>query len=152
MAVTAHPYGPFVFGQFGGTPARHVDWVNDTIMCALLTAAYVPDLDTHGFWITPQANELTGVPGYTAGGKALTEKTEEYDAASNATRLKAKAVLWKEVSLKARYAVVYKAVEENASESPLVGLVDFGELIEAASGIFKIEWDPTDGVLRGIWE
>lgn len=150
MAVTAHPYGPFVFGQFSGTDERRVDWVNDTIKVALLTAAYVPDIDAHGFFNDVSAAELTGVPNYTAGGKELTEKLEQLDTASNTTRLKANTVQWKEVSLEARYAVVYKDTG-SSSTSPLIGYVDFGEVLKAASGIFKIEWDPTDGVLRGIY-
>jgi hypothetical protein len=150
MAVTAHPYGPFVFGQFSGDPDRRIDWINDTIMVALLSAAYTPDQDAHGFFSDVNAAEIT-TPNYVAGGKELSEKTEQYDAASNTTRLKAKTVVWKEVSLEAHYAVVYKLGEE-ASSSPLIGFVDFGEVVKAASGQFKIEWDPTDGVLRGIAE
>ena len=149
MAVTATPYGPFVFGMFSGTDERRIDWQNDTIKVALLTAAYVPNFDTHGFFESVAASELVGVPNYTAGGKELAEKLESYDAATNTTRLKAQTIQWKEVSLEARYAVIYKDTG-SASTSPLIGLVDFGEVVKAASGIFKIEWDPTDGVLRGI--
>lgn len=149
MAVTAHPYGPFVFGQFSGTAERRVDWPNDTIKVALLKASYVPDVDGDGFYSDVSPDELSEVPGYTAGGKELTEKTEQYDAATNTTRLKAKDVQWKEVSLEARYAAVYKDTG-TAATSPLIGYVDFGELVKAASGIFKIEWDAVDGVLRGI--
>jgi hypothetical protein len=149
MAVSATPYGPFVFGQLSGTDERRIDWVNDVIKVALLKPTYVPDRDAQGFWADVSASELSGVTNYVAGGKELSEKTETYDAPSHTTRLKAKFVIWKEVSFEARYAVVYKDNTEPAA-SPLMGYIDFGEVVKAASGIFKIEWDPTDGVLRGI--
>lgn len=149
MAVTGKWYGPAVFGQFSSTDERRVDWENDTIKVALLKASYTPDQDAHGFWNGVSAEEISGVTNYTAGGKELSEKTVSYDAATNTVRLKAKKVEWKEVSLEARYAVIYKDTGE-AATSPLMGYVDFGETVKAASGLFKIEWDATDGVLRGI--
>src|SRR5215204_6488805 len=109
MAVTAHSYCPFVFGQLSGTDERRIDWVNDTIKVLLMKPTYVPDVDNHGFYSDVSANELGAeVPNYTVGGKELAEKTEQQDAATNTTRLKAQTLQWKEVTLEARYAIIYK--------------------------------------------
>lgn len=148
MAVVAHAYGPFLFGQFSGTDERRVDWINDTVKVALLGSGYVPNQDGHGFLSDVQADEISA-SNYTAGGKELAEKAESYDAATNKVRLKAATITWKEVSLTARYAAIYKDTGA-AATSPLIGYVDFGEDIKASSGIFKIEWDSTDGIVRGI--
>jgi hypothetical protein len=147
-AVSAKWYGQAIKGQFSGTASRRVDWVNDTIKVALVKSAYTPNQDEHDFWNDVSANEITGT-GYTAGGKALSEKTLTYDAASNTVRMDAKDVEWAESTLTARYAVIYK-VEGSSAESPVLGYVDFGEDKSTSSGIFKIEWDATDGVLRDI--
>lgn len=148
MAVTAKWYGQALLGQFSGTAARRVDWANDTIKVALVKSAYTPDQDNHDFWNDVSANEITGT-GYTAGGKTLSEKTLAYDEATNTIRLDANDVEWKEVSVTARYAVLYKDTGE-AATSPLLSYVDFGADQTIASGAFKIEWDATDGAMRII--
>lgn len=148
MAVTAKWYGQALLGQLSGTAARRVDWANDTVKVALVKSAYTPDQDNHDFWNDVSANEASGA-NYTAGGKELKERTDTYDAASNTCRLKAKVTEWLEVTVTARYAVVYKDTGV-AAESPLLGYVDFGADNAVAGGTFKIEWDTTDGVLRVI--
>lgn len=146
MAVLAKWFGQALKGQFSATEPRRVDWVNDVVRVALVKSTYVPNQDTDDFWNDVSANEASGA-GYVAGGKVLAEKTLTYDAASNTLRLDAADVEWAEVSVKARYAVVYKE-QGAASESPVLGYVDFGKDEEAAAGVFKIEWDAVDGVLR----
>jgi hypothetical protein len=148
MAVTAKWYGLAIKGQYSGTYARRVDWVNDTVKVALVKAAYTPDQDKHDFWNDVSANEATGT-GYTAGGKELAGKTLTYDEATNTIRLDANDVAWAGLSTTARYAVVYKDTGV-AGESPLLGYIDFGEEVTVAAGEIKLEWDATDGVLRHV--
>lgn len=147
MAVTAKFYGQAALGQFSATAARRVDWTEDTIKVALLKEAYTPNQDEHDFFSDVEANEIEGT-GYTAGGAELTEKTSEYDAASNTERLDAADTKWTEATFEARYAVIYKVVEGKPEESPLMAYVDFGEVKKVSSGTFLIEWDTTDGILR----
>jgi hypothetical protein len=147
-AVTAKWFGKALLGQFSGTAARRVDWANDTIKVALLDSNYTPDQDADEFWDDISGDEIAGT-GYTAGGETLAEATATYDAASNTLRLDAADVEWAEATLTARYAVIYK-VEDEDSESPLLAYIDFGEDEEVSSGVFKIEWDATDGALRVV--
>lgn len=146
--VTAKWFGNALLGQFSGTEARRVDWANDTIKVALIDDEWAPNQDTDDFFADVEANEVEGT-GYTAGGKALSEKTATYDEATNTVRLKAKTVEWTEATLTARYAVIYKDTE-NAATSPVLAYVDFGADNSVASGTFKLEWDATDGVLRVV--
>lgn len=149
MAVTAKWFGQAIVGQFSATAARRIAWAGDTVKVALVKGSYAPNQDTHDFWNDVSANEVAGT-NYTAGGKSITEKAVSYDEASNTTRLKGGNVEWKEVTVKeVRYAVIYKDTGV-AGESPLLGYVDFGEEQAITGGTFKVEWDTTDGVLRGI--
>lgn len=146
MASVAKWYGQALLGQYGATAARRVDWANDTVKVALVKAAYAPNQDTDDFWNDVSANEVEGT-NYTAGGKELLEKAVSYDAASNTTRLKAKTVEWKEVTVEYRYGVIYKVVGTSA-ESPLLGFIDTGGTQKIAAGLVKAEWDATDGTFR----
>jgi hypothetical protein len=144
MAVSAKWYGLALTGQYGSTAANRVDWVNDTIKCALTTATYAPNQDTHDFF-DDVTNEVTG-SGYTAGGVTLGTKTLTYDAATNETRLDAADALWATSTITARYAVVYKSTG-TASTSALLGYVDFGGDQTTSAADFTIQWDAT-GVLK----
>lgn len=146
MATTAKWYLQALLGQFSGTAARRVDWANDTVKIALLKSAYTPDQDVHDFYDDVSAQEVTGT-GYTAGGKELLEKAVSADAATNTVRLKAKTVEWKEVTVKYRYAVIYKDTGV-AGTSPVLQYLDAGAEQNIASGVVKVEWDATDGAAR----
>lgn len=148
MAVTAKWYAQTVKALLGAVAYRKVDWVNDTVKVALVKSTYVPSQDKDDFWNDVSANEAAGV-GYVAGGKELGEKTLTYDEATNTVRLDAKDLAWAGLSTTARYAVIYK-VETEPGDSPLLGLVDFGEDVTVAAGEVKLEWDATDGVLRFV--
>jgi hypothetical protein len=149
MAVTAKWYGKALLGQFSGFDYRRVDWASDTIKVALVKSTYAPDQDAHDFWDDVSANEVEGA-GYTAGGKVLAEAVSAYDSGTNTVSLDAADLEWKEVTVTARYAVIYKDTEV-PGESPLLGYVDFGEDVAAASGTIKIEWDGA-GILRVVVE
>lgn len=142
MAVTAKWYTLASSGQWGGSP---VNWVTDTIRCALITSSYNPSQDTHQYFSTPQANETSGT-GYTAGGMALTGNIVGGVTGTHTIPLKASSTVWNNVTLVCRYAVVYKDTG-TASSSPLLGWVDFGSNQTVSSGTLSVAWDQTMGVL-----
>lgn len=142
-------FGQALLGQFSGTAARRVDWANDTIKVALLKSTYEPNQDTQDFFNDVSAHEAAGT-GYTAGGETLANAAVAYNAATNTLRLEADDTEWTEISITARYAVVYKDDGED-SESPVLAYVDFTGDETVASGTFKIEWD-VDGVMRVVAE
>lgn len=151
MAVTAKQYGQAIVGQYGTTSARRIDWTGDDIYCALLTASYTPDQDTHDFFNDVSATECTGT-GYTAGGVVLGTKSINYDTATNRTQLRAANSVFTTVTVTTRYAVVYKAVggvgPGTPASSPLLGYVDFGATQTISGVTFTLDWDDTEGVLR----
>lgn len=144
MAVTAFWYGNGVLGQYSATAARRIDWVTDTIDCALCTSTYSPNQDTHTFF-TDLTNEISGT-GYTAGGVALSGKSTSYDSATNESRLIASNAQWTGATITTRYAAVYKSTG-TGSTSPLMGYVNFGADQTVSAGTFTIQWDGT-GVLK----
>lgn len=147
MAITSYWYGGALTGQYSGTAARRVDWVNDTIKVALCTSSYTPNQDTHVYY-SDLTNEVSSSgTGYTTGGATLGTKTTNYDAATNVLSLRAAASTWSSATFTCRYAVVYKDTGV-AGTSPLLGYVNFGGDESVTSGTFTITWDTTDGVLK----
>lgn len=142
MAISGHWYTLAAQGQWSGTP---VNWTSDTILCALVSSSYSPSQDTDQFWVTPQANEITGT-GYNAGGQQLTGVSVGGVTATHEIPLLASATTWTNATFTARYAVIYKSTG-NASTSPLMGWVDFGSNQSVVAGTFELAWDTTNGVL-----
>lgn len=64
-----------------------IDLLSDTLKVALVTASYVPDVDTHQYY-DDVTDEISGT-GYTAGGKTLTGKTITQDDANDRARFDA---------------------------------------------------------------
>lgn len=146
--ATGKWYGEGVLGQFSTTAARRVDWTTDTIKVLLTTATYTPDQDAHNFH-DDITNEIANGDGYTTGGVTLGTKSLTYDTASNTVRLDAADASWTlTASRTMRYAVIYSDTGVSGT-SPLMGYVDFGS-DQTSSGTFTIQWDATDGVLRGV--
>lgn len=150
MAVTAFWYGLAIRDQWGATAADRVDWVNDTIKCSLHTNTYAPNQDTDQYF-NNATNELAATGNYTAGGNTLSGKTLTYDGPSNTVRLKATDVTFSNLTSSGgiRYAVVYKSTGV-AGTSHLMGYVNMGADQNPAGVNFVIQWDATDGVLRGV--
>lgn len=141
-------FGPASLGLVSTTAARRVDWVTDTIKATLHTSTFTPNQDTHDF-ADDLTNELANGNGYTTGGVTLGTRSTVYDSGSNTTRMIAASAQWTFSALKTfRYAVIWKDTGA-AATSPLLGYVDFaGD--QASSGVFTINWDATDGVLRMV--
>lgn len=141
-------YGQAGLGLVSTTAARRVDWVTDTIKVTLHTSAYVPNQDTHVF-ASDLTNEVANGNGYTTGGVTLGTKSTVYDSASNTNRLIAANASWTFTASKtARIAAIWKDTGA-AATSPLLGYVDFVS-DQTSSGVFTVQWDGTDGVLRMV--
>lgn len=79
MAVTANFYGQF----FTSVLNKEVDFAADTIMGALLTSSYTPDLGTHNYYDDLTSEVSAAGTGYTTGGQSLGTCTVTYTAANS---------------------------------------------------------------------
>lgn len=124
-------WGWFALGveaQWGSTAADRIDWVNDTIKCALLDTQ--PNQDTAHFWSDVSAHEVSG-SGYTAGGAALASKSISYDSTLQAVEFAAADLTWTGLTVShVRYAVIYKDTG-TSSTSPLMAFIELAEAWEA---------------------
>jgi len=129
-------YAKFPENALGGNAGGDVpiDFLSDTIKCALLTSSYTPAQTTHEWWSDVSANDVVGT-GYTAGGQALASKT--LSASSLVTTMDAADPSWTSSTITARYAVFYKDTG-TAGTSPLIAYADFGSNISSTNGTFTV--------------
>lgn len=83
MAQSIELYGKALANMLGGEAGGDtfaIDFLTDTIKCALYTSSETPNLDTEEVYST--TNEVVGT-GYTAGGATLGTKTITYTAANS---------------------------------------------------------------------
>ena len=120
-----------------------IDLLTDTIKVALVTSNYTPDKDVDAFF-DDVTNEVSGT-GYTAGGKALANKSVTQDDINDRAVFDADDVTWTVATITARAAVLYKDTG-TASTSPLIAYIDFGLDYSTLGEDFTVEWD-TDGIL-----
>lgn len=122
----------------------NIDYESDTIMCALVTSSYSPNVDTHAFY-DDISNEISGT-GYTTGGAEITSKTVTQDDTDNEGVFDGANITWASSTLIARGAVIYKDTG-TASTSPLICYVDFGADKSSSAGDFIIQWN-SEGILN----
>jgi len=122
-----------------------VDWDTDTIKVALVTSAYVPNIDSHTFF-SDITNEVVGT-GYTAGGGTLLNCAVTVDNSNDWAKYDADDYTWTTASITARGAVVYKSLGGDAHVSPVICYVDFGADKTSSAGDFTIQWH-ADGVFK----
>lgn len=129
-------YAKFPENALGGNSGGDspIDYLTDTIKCALVTASYTPNQTTHEWWSDVSANETSGT-GYSAGGATLGSKT--ISASSLVTTLDAADPSWGSSTITARYAVFYKDTG-TGSTSPLIAYADFGGNISSTNGTFTV--------------
>lgn len=120
-----------------------IDLLSDTLKVALVSASYVPDVDTHQYY-DDVTDEISGT-GYTAGGKTLTGKTITQDDANDCARFDAADPTWSVSTFTTRAAVIYIDTGTPAT-SPLLAYVDFSQDYSQTGEDFTIEWH-ADGVL-----
>ncbi len=143
MAHTVNWFGRALEGQYGTTAARRVDWVTDTIKCALATNTYTPDQDAHDFY-NDVTNELSTAGGYTSGGATLGTKSVSYDTTSNETRLICADIAWGPGATFGpfRKGIIYKDTG-TPSTSPVLGYITFDADQSVSNGTFTIDVDAT---------
>lgn len=110
---------------------------SDTLRCALLTSAYVPDTG-HSVFAEVSGHEVAGT-GYASGGAALGDVT--WTASGAAAVLDGADPSWAEATVTARYAVIYKSGTAGGLTDPLVCLLDFGADKGVAGGTFSVVFD-----------
>ena len=95
-----------------------INFASDTFYMALYNGNANLNLTTTAYSST---NEITGT-GYTAGGKALTGVTLNYDATNSVVYVNFDNVIWNPANFITRCALIYNASRANAS----VAVIDFG--------------------------
>lgn len=110
-----------------------IDLDTNIIMCALVDATYVPNVDTHTLY-SHITGEVVGT-GYTAGGQALAAKTVTVDNANDVSIFDADDVTWAASTITARGAVLYKDTGE------LISYFDFGVDKSSSNGDFIVQWN-----------
>ena len=114
-----------------------IDYLNDTIVVLLLTAA--PDIDADTF-ISDLTGEITG-GGYVR--KTLASKTVTTDDTNNRTVADAADVEWTALSNTFRYYVVAQSTGNDAT-SRVIAAHDLGANQTVENGTYTITW-PTTG-------
>lgn len=140
--MASKAYGQFVSKALN----KEVDWDTDDIRVMLVSSTYSPNQDTHDYIDDVQTFEVSGT-GYTAGGIALTSKTNTYDPSSNTVVLDAADVTWVNSTITARYAVIYNNTGASSAAKPLIAYADFVSDQSSTAGNFTITWDPA-GIVR----
>ena len=115
----------------------------DTIKVALVTSAYVVDIDAHQFY-SDITGEVVGA-GYTTSGATLSGVTITTDLTNDRSIFDASDVTWASSTITAAGAVIYK-VNGTPATSPLIGFIDFSGSKSSSNGDFVIQWN-TDGIL-----
>lgn len=141
MATLAF-YDSFKTGQMDPNAAGFanfpIDFNTDTIKLSLHTSTYTPNADTHVDF-ADVTNEVSGT-NYTSGGETITCTVTETGGTvtvdgSNAT--------WSQSGSgfnDARYAVLYKDTG-TASNSPLIGYIDFTSDKGNVDGDLTVQWN-----------
>lgn len=78
MTASANQYGNVISQALSAV----INFSSDSIMMALLSSGYTPNLTSHAHWSDVNASEITGT-GYTAGGVALASKSITVTAANS---------------------------------------------------------------------
>lgn len=128
-----------IYNSFKGA-INSVGWGDNsttTIKAMLVTSGYVPNADTHSF-ISSVTNEVTGA-GYTAGGKALLNRTIAVDTTNDWAKYDADDSTWATSTITARGVVIYKDTGTPAT-SPLIAYIDFVNDKSSVDTDFIITW------------
>lgn len=136
-------YGKYKENLF--TQANPVDFDDNattTAKVALVTASYIPNVDTHDFWNDVSVNEVSGT-GYTAGGNAVGNKSVSTPSSGVVTIDADDPATWAQNAAgftTARYAILYKDTG-NTATSPLIAYYDMTSDRGNVSGDFAIALD-----------
>jgi hypothetical protein len=126
MAVTVTKFDHYEDMVLGG-----LDWDTDTLMLALFTSSFTPDTAETSFGNL--TNECTGT-GYTAGGEAVTNVAKESGVVT------ADPVSWAEITVSARYAVLYTTATIDGITNPVLLVYDFGSELTLSAIPWSFSW------------
>jgi hypothetical protein len=139
-AVTFSLYDKFREGNFDGNAKNFETPGGNGIKCAIVTAGYTPNQNTHDFWDDANASEVSGT-GYTAGGNVLSSGTVTVDGAGLVTVDLNDPAAWAQNAAgfaNGRRAVIYHDTGTPAS-SRLIGYsADFGADKGNVDGAFTV--------------
>ncbi|MBZ4564628.1 hypothetical protein GBQ45_14290 [Mycobacterium avium subsp. hominissuis] len=134
MTMTAALYGGFLQSLAN----KQINLNTDSFHVMLLGSGYTPS-DAHRYQSDIAAQEITGT-GYTAGGQALSSVTTSY--ASNTLTFTANNISWgPDSTISAQYAAIVDVTPGAAASNPLIGYVNYGELVSDTDGTFEIDWN-----------
>lgn len=116
-----------------------LDMDNDTFKCALVTASYIPNFETHTNY-SDISNELPTGGGYTSGGATLANVAMTSSSDGTGTiKWDADDVSWTSSTLSSvRAAVIY---DDSVTNDRLIAYIDFGGDFSTTSGTFQIQWN-----------
>lgn len=139
-AVTFNLYDKFREGVFDGNAKNFETPGGNGIKCAIVTAGYTPNQNTHDFFDDIGANEVSGT-GYTAGGNVMGSGAVTVDGSGNVTVDLADPATWSQNGAgfsNGRRAIVYHDTG-TGSTSRLVGYTDdFGSDQGNLNGDFTV--------------
>ena len=121
-----------------------IDLDNDTFKCALLTDSHTPSAG-YTLFGDLSSDEVSGSPGYTAGGVALTNITWG-ESGDGISYFNADDIQWTSATLTARYAVIYDDTTTSPPDA-LVCMYDFGSNQIVNQGTFTLQLNPL-GLLK----
>lgn len=128
------------FNQFYVELANgNIDFSNDTFKIALFTESYTPDVNTQENFSDISANESTG-SGYTQGGLVVGNILVTKDNANYRANITGDNVLFDNVTLSYRYAVLYKD-SGTPTTSPLIKVYDRGNEVTLSGDSANIIFD-----------
>jgi hypothetical protein len=135
------------YGGIGAGTAPNIDYLSDTLFCALVTSSYTPDVDAHDFWNDVSANELANGNGYTTNGFQLTSPTITVVGASNRDDFDAADPSWTFTASKTfRYAVIYDRTPATDATRPVICVIDFGA-DQTLSTAFSIQFSTSPSAI-----
>ncbi len=137
MAVTARIFPLGLVAAYDGD----VSVGDHIIKCALLSSSYSPSQQTNQNWLQIKGPEISG-QGYTAGGVALSGISLSVLAGAT-FRFWASECSWANSTISARYAVIY-----DSTSGYLLSYMDFGQDETSFNGLFKIDFNDTEGIFQ----
>lgn len=103
----------------------NINLADDPIKVMLVTSEYTPDFDLHEFVATVKIFEVTDTC-YTDGGLPWQNKKVIQDNTNDKVIIVADEVTWSDITIDARYAVIYKDTGE-ITTSPLARVTSAGD-------------------------
>jgi hypothetical protein len=141
-------YNSLKVDQLTGAVSLSADASAGLIKVVLLSASYVPDIDTHTRYRDVSAHEvnITGpvAVGYSAGGQSVSGSLVfAVDNVNDRATFDAADINWPTSTIAARYAALVKIRSSGANKEldNLIGYIDFGSTYASSSGSFTIQWN-----------